>query len=69
MGKQRHVHASAAVPKPQPNTVPLAPLSQRATWAKRPTKFDHHYREDLACPTCGTDSTVGCVAEAAKEKP
>ena len=22
----------------------------------------HHYRDDLACPACGTDSTVGCIA-------
>lgn len=44
-----------------PNLVPLAPLSHRATWAKKPTEFDHHYREDLACPACGTDSSVGCV--------
>lgn len=24
--------------------------------------FQHHYRDDLACPACGTDSSAGCVA-------
>lgn len=23
----------------------------------------HHYRDDMACPACGTDSTVGCWAQ------
>lgn len=23
----------------------------------------HHYQDDMACQTCGTDSTVGCIAE------
>lgn len=22
---------------------------------------DHHHRDDLACPACGTDSSVGCL--------
>lgn len=22
----------------------------------------HHYNGDLACPACGTDSSVGCIA-------
>lgn len=30
-----------------------------ATWAD-----GHHYRDDMACPACGTDSSVGCIAEA-----
>ena len=28
--------------------------------------FQHHYRDDLACPACGTDSSVGCFANVAK---
>lgn len=50
-----------------PNLVPLAPIEQRAKRWRKPTEFDHHYREDLACPACGTDSTVGCFADPAKE--
>jgi hypothetical protein len=23
--------------------------------------FEHHYRDDLACPACGTDSSTGCI--------
>jgi hypothetical protein len=23
--------------------------------------FQHHYHDDLACPACGTDSSVGCI--------
>ncbi|HSX22416.1 MAG TPA: hypothetical protein VLE97_06525 [Gaiellaceae bacterium] len=29
--------------------------------------FEHHFRDDLACPACGTDSSVGCVAGAGSE--
>lgn len=29
-----------------------------ATWAD-----GHHHRDDMACPACGTDSSVGCIAE------
>lgn len=35
-----------------------AELKRRQASA-RPT---HHFRDDLACPACGTDSTVGCFA-------
>ena len=30
---------------------------------ERPPDFKHHYQEDLACPACGTDSSVGCFAD------
>lgn len=26
-------------------------------------EFKHHYIDTLACPACGTDSTVGCIAD------
>lgn len=29
---------------------------------KHVTEQGHHFREDLACPACGTDSSVGCTA-------
>lgn len=32
-----------------------------ATWSETWTA-GHHHRDDLACPECGTDSTVGCLA-------
>lgn len=35
-----------------PNLVPLAPLSHRATWAKKPTKFD---QPTATCPRCKTE--------------
>lgn len=25
----------------------------------------HHHLDDVACPACGTDSTVGCIARVA----
>lgn len=28
------------------------------------TGFLHHFNHELACPACGTDSSVGCIAEA-----
>lgn len=40
-----------------------AELKQRqaakATGIVRPL---HHCQDDVACPACGTDSTVGCIA-------
>lgn len=35
------------------NLVPLAPLSQRATWAKKPTEFDD--QPTMQCPRCGAE--------------
>lgn len=31
------------------------------TKKRRQPDFTHHYRDDLACPACGTDSSVGCI--------
>lgn len=31
--------------------------------------FQHHYRDDLACPACGTDSSVGCIGGSSDDDP
>lgn len=36
------------------------PVEWLATW-KQDQAGLHHHRDDLACPACGTDSTVGCA--------
>ena len=37
-------------------------MSKKKKKPKYALKLVHHYSEDLACPACGTDSTVGCIA-------
>lgn len=29
---------------------------------RAPGEVQHHYLPDAACPPCGTDATVGCIA-------
>ena len=40
----------------------LAEANANAARASANAGLVHHYRDDLACPACGTDSTVGCIA-------
>jgi hypothetical protein len=39
----------------------LAEAQANAARARGNAGLVHHYRDDLACPACGTDSTVGCI--------
>lgn len=38
-------------------------------WAERMARLGHHFDEHLACPACGTDSTVGCFAASSGDMP
>jgi hypothetical protein len=38
----------------------LAEAQANAARARANAGLVHHYRDDLACPACGTDSTTGC---------
>jgi hypothetical protein len=40
----------------------LAEAQANAARARANAGLVHHYRDDLACPACGTDSTTGCFA-------
>lgn len=43
--------------------VPSVPRVADPAWLHEPPKYEqHHYRDDLACPACGTDSSAGCIA-------
>lgn len=58
MGRRAKEWWSALTPEKR------AELKQRHAAEKaRSGRMLHHYRDDLACPVCGTDSTVGCIAE------
>ena len=39
----------------------LAEANANAARARAHAGLVHHYRDNLACPACGTDSTVGCI--------
>ena len=56
---------SAAQDKATADRKRIAGLSEanaNAARARANAGLVHHYRDDLACPACGTDSTVGCIA-------
>lgn len=38
--------------------------AQAGERSARLVRAGHHFNEDLACPACGTDSSVGCIAGA-----
>ncbi len=38
---------------------------RKAHRARNPALDRHHYNRELACPECGTDSSVGCIKELA----
>lgn len=59
MGRQRKAREWwAAIPPAKRREI--KERQQRAAGTRRGPV--HHYQDDLACPECGTDSTVGCIA-------
>ena len=43
----------------------MAEAQSNAARARANVDLQHHYRDDLACPACGTDSSAGCIANGA----